>query len=287
MPERYKHLLGDGPYPPMDNFDIFCSEKVGVFVCKEPTEIPVWSHAHSSYEFDVAFSAPPLFQVEKKQKNIEIHKMIAINPDQEHKNVVPLSAATFCAIQVDRLYLQEMARQTYGKPGICFDYEQFFYDYELRAIMQSIITETNSKQLGYQFVIESLCVQLIVELFRKIKHNLPSSENRRTYYERDSINRVIAFLQENHNQEYSLDEVSRMANFSPYYFIRIFKAQTGKTPYEFLMEIKIREACRLLKAGGKSITEIAYLCGFGNSSHFSTVFKRKIGVSPLEYRKRS
>lgn len=287
MTERYRHLLGDGQYPPIENLDIICFEKVGIFACNKPVEIPVWSHVHSSYEFDVSFSAPPLFQVEKTQKYIDIHKLIAINPEQEHKNVVPLSEATFCAIQIDKVYLQEMARQIYGKPGIFFDYEQYAYDYELKAIMRSIVAETNSKQAGYQFVAESLCVQLLVEIFRKTKHNLQFLENRRNYYERDNINRVIDFFQENYSQEYSLNEVARLANFSPYYFIRIFKAQTGKTPYEFLMDIKINKACHLLKEKSKSITEIAYLCGFGNSSHFSTVFKRKVGVSPLEYRKQS
>jgi AraC-like DNA-binding protein len=287
MTEQYKNLLGDGQYPPIENLDVIFFKKIGIFACNKPTEIPVWSHAHSSYEFDVSFSAPPLFQVEKTQKHIDIHKIIAINPEQEHKNVVPLSKATFCAIQVDKVYLQEMARQIYGKPGIFFAYEQFIYDYELKAIMHSIISETTHKQSGYQFVAESLCVQLLVEMFRKIKHNLQSLENRRNYYERDNINRVIDFFQGNYNQEYSLDEVARLANFSPYYFIRIFKAQTGKTPYEFLIDIKIQEACRLLKEKNKSITEIAYLCGFGNSSHFSTVFKRKVGVSPLEYRRQS
>jgi len=285
MAERYRHLLGDGQYPPIEKLDIVYLEKIGIFACNEPTEIPVWSHVHSSYEFDVSFSSPPLFQVEKTQKRIDIHRITAINPEQEHKNVVPLSKATFCAIQIDKIYLQEMARQIYGKPGIFFDFEQYAYDDELKAIMRSIILETNSRQAGYQFVAESLCVQLLVELCRKIKHNLQGWENRRNYYERDNINRIIAFFQENYSQKYSLDEVARLANFSPYYFIRIFKAYTGKSPYEFLMDIKIKEACRLLKEKNKSITEITYLCGFGNSSHFSTAFKRKVGVSPSEYRK--
>lgn len=112
-------------------------------------------------------------------------------------------------------------------------------------------------------------------------------ENRRNYYELDNINRVIDFFQENYSRQYSLDEVARLANFSPYYFIRIFKEYTGKSPYEFLLDIKLNEACRLLKEKNKSITEITHLCGFGNSSHFSTLFKRKVGVSPSEYRKQS
>ncbi len=71
---------------------------------------------------------------------------------------------------------------------------------------------------------------------------------------------------------------------SPYHFIRIFKNETGKTPYEYLVDIKIEKACSLLRRSNLSVTEICFLCGFNSSSHFSTVFKQKIGVSPSMYR---
>lgn len=90
---------------------------------------------------------------------------------------------------------------------------------------------------------------------------------------------------ENYTKEYSLEEVAQLANLSPYYFIKVFKTQTGKTPYDFLVDIKINKACTLLKTSSNTITEICEYCGFSNSSHFTNVFKRKMGVSPSEYRK--
>ncbi|MFZ5642647.1 MAG: helix-turn-helix domain-containing protein [Bacillota bacterium] len=76
-----------------------------------------------------------------------------------------------------------------------------------------------------------------------------------------------------------------MANLSSYYFIRVFKAQMGKTPYEYLLDIKMEKAREMLKQRNHTITEICYECGFNSISHFTTAFKRKVGVTPTYYRK--
>lgn len=107
----------------------------------------------------------------------------------------------------------------------------------------------------------------------------------RNYLEINGINRVIVFLMEHYQENYSLQDIARIANLSPYHFIRIFKAQTGKTPYEYLLDIKIDKAKTMLKDAALNITEISYLCGFNNLNHFGKVFKRKVGVSPSAYRK--
>ena len=77
--------------------------------------------------------------------------------------------------------------------------------------------------------------------------------------------------------------MSHIANLSPYHFIRVFKAETGKTPYEFLLEIKVEKAIELIKARKYTITEIAMMCGFTSSSHFSNVFRKIKGISPTDF----
>jgi len=76
-----------------------------------------------------------------------------------------------------------------------------------------------------------------------------------------------------------------MANFSPYHFIRVFKSETGTTPYDYLLNSKIEKAKKILEEEEKPITEVCFLCGFFNPSHFSTTFKKKVGISPYKYRR--
>ena len=126
---------------------------------------------------------------------------------------------------------------------------------------------------------------LSVNLLRQMRHNLIAPTKERNYYEKDNIKRAIDFLNECYNQNFSLEEIALIANTSPYHFIRVFKKATGKTPHEYLVSIKIKKAMEMLKQPSHTITEVCFACGFNNSCHFSTVFKRMVGVSPSEYRK--
>ena len=105
------------------------------------------------------------------------------------------------------------------------------------------------------------------------------------YTENDNINSVIDHFLENYHQEYSVEDAAKVANLSPYHFIRVFKAETGKTPYEYFMDIKIKNVKEMFESQENNVTEVCFLCGFSNVSHFSTVFKKKVGTSPMKYRK--
>ena len=87
-----------------------------------------------------------------------------------------------------------------------------------------------------------------------------------------------------------LYEMVRVADIAAYtghnisYLCRAFKNDTGKTLSEYINEVKIEEAKRLLISTKKPIVEIAIALGFSSQSYFATVFKSKVGVTPVQYR---
>ncbi|WMC11181.1 AraC family transcriptional regulator [Oceanimonas pelagia] len=68
-------------------------------------------------------------------------------------------------------------------------------------------------------------------------------------------------------------------------FHLLFREQTGRTPYQYVLEKRLAEACRLLSDGRHSLAEIAQRCGFSSQSLFTQVFSRHHGLSPARYRK--
>ena len=68
------------------------------------------------------------------------------------------------------------------------------------------------------------------------------------------------------------------------YISRILKKRVGKTFIEYLNEIRINEACRLLQSPGALISETAIVVGFSHQSYFNVVFKRVTGVTPTQFR---
>lgn len=103
--------------------------------------------------------------------------------------------------------------------------------------------------------------------------------------ENERMNNVYEFLIKNFKKEISLSEVASVAAMNPNAFCRFFKSRTQKSLTQFINEIRIGHACKLLTNRDASIGHIAYDCGFNNISNFNRSFKIVKKRNPREYRK--
>ena len=100
------------------------------------------------------------------------------------------------------------------------------------------------------------------------------------------INRVFDYIEKDISKDFTLEELANVACFSKFHFHRIFSSITGESLFQFIQRIRLEKACSLLKSYlDKSITDIAYQCGFSNSSSFAKAFKEYAGVSASKYRR--
>ena len=106
--------------------------------------------------------------------------------------------------------------------------------------------------------------------------------------ENDSVrlNKVYKYVINNYHQEITLKKVAALANFSTPAFCKYFKKRTNKTFIQFLNEIRIAHACRLLAEEDHSVATICYTCGYTNVSYFIKQFKAITGFTPLNYKKK-
>ena len=98
------------------------------------------------------------------------------------------------------------------------------------------------------------------------------------------IEQAKIHIRENFAKDISLDDVSRTVNISPYYFSKIFKEETGVNFIEYLTNVRIENAKRLMKETDMKGYDIAYECGFSDPHYFSYIFKKNTGLSPREYK---
>jgi len=100
------------------------------------------------------------------------------------------------------------------------------------------------------------------------------------------IDRVLRYAKQYHTQNITLSQVAEELGYSRSFISHSFKMTTGQSFREHLTELRLDDAKSLLKYSGLSITEIAYSVGFGDTTYFSNVFKKKFGTSPSEYRRK-
>jgi AraC family transcriptional regulator len=99
------------------------------------------------------------------------------------------------------------------------------------------------------------------------------------------INRVIDYIEKHIDEELSLETLANVANFSRFHFHRIFRSMVGETLNNFIQRIRVEKAAmKLIAHPKKSITDIAFECGFSGSAAFSRVFRDTFKMSPSQWR---
>lgn len=239
----------------------------------------------NSYHFVIPDSTSfPGLRVDKKIFQPTQNRLFPTNPGQVLSCTEAREVKEYTAIFVDKQIISDTCYQICKRSDINFINKNYVLSNHGLSLIRQFIDECINKQLGYEFILQSLSMQFAVTLIRELESNISNLPYERSFTDKTNINRAIVFLKECYNSNFTLNDIAKVANLSPYHFIKVFKAETGKTPFEYLMDVKIEKSKELLKSKQHSITDIGLLCGFTSTSHFSTAFSKKIGVSPSKYR---
>lgn len=159
--------------------------------------------------------------------------------------------------------------------------------FPLSAIMKVYkeLVSLSTVKDGFYAVMQFLSI--LYELSRcEGVRTLASSSFAKIAVEDDSrrILKVKSFIAQNYMDELRLKQLADIAGMSSSAFSRFFKLHTGRNLSEYIIDIRLGYAARLLVDTSRSISEISFECGFNNLSNFNRIFKRKKGCSPSEFR---
>lgn len=132
--------------------------------------------------------------------------------------------------------------------------------------------------LGNFIYISQVLSLILAETYYREKHQSVSLQNRQ-------ITHIIRFMYKNLDKNFSLQEILSEFNCSKSYLNSIFQKYTQSAPMEFYTNIKMQEACKMLRSTDLLIYEIAQKLGYKDPYYFSRLFKKIIGSSPASYRK--
>ena len=130
----------------------------------------------------------------------------------------------------------------------------------------------------------------ILYLLSRIQENggLISSKSVLTAVEREKIDRyknIISYMEENYMKTISREELADVIHCNPQYLCHFFKKISGVSPVNYLIQLRIEQAKRMLKESNLTILEISMECGFNNTSYFVRQFRKYTGKTPREYRR--
>jgi transcriptional regulator GlxA family with amidase domain len=99
------------------------------------------------------------------------------------------------------------------------------------------------------------------------------------------VREAMNYIYNHYGEQVQISDIAEHVSLSRYYFTRLFRKETGRTPNDYLAEVRINFAREMLIEKILPVAEIAERCGFANTSHFTRFFREKTGQTPAAFRK--
>ena len=165
-----------------------------------------------------------------------------------------------------------------AKKGISFPMEG------IMKVFPMLDTLASEKE-GFYSVIKFLSILYELSLIENTQ-TLASSSFAKIDDSSDSrrVRKIYEYINEHYTDQITLDELANLIGMTPAALSRFFKLRSGRTISDYIIDIRLGNATRLLVNTTNSVSEICYECGFNNLSNFNRIFKRKKECSPTEFR---
>lgn len=251
-------------------------------------------HNHSVYELNFVENAKGVRRIVGDSHEVigDYDLCLITSPDLEHvweQNECHSDDIREITVQFDFSMSDEtlFGRNPYASITRMMQEAKKGLSFPLQAIMKvyGMLDTLSSVKDGFYAVQQFLTI--LYELSRcENARTLASSSYAKVTVEDDSrrILKVKNFISKNYMDELRLPELASLAGMSSSAFSRFFKLHTGRNISEYIIDLRLGYAARMLVDTAKSISEIGFDCGFNNLSNFNRIFKKKKGCSPSEFR---
>jgi AraC-like DNA-binding protein len=249
------------------------------------------SHKHDFTEIAYILSGKGSYRIEDKDYPVETGDLVICNSGVRHTHVVtnPKEPTLEFIIGFTDFHFKNMAANCIELKGSNYILHTVG---ELKQEMNrhcfAMILENEGNKAGKYFMLKAHLIQMLLLIIREIdtiERPQQKSYNFESYSKSYAVNRIITYLNENYEHKISLEQIAHNMYLSPVYISKIFKEETGESPINYLIKIRLEKAREiLLSQKYKSIKNIANQVGYDDVYHFSKLFKKYYGISPSYYK---
>lgn len=258
-----------------------------------------WSmepNRHENYEMVYIKKGMAVFEIAGQPAPIGPNDLIIIKPGQPHKfSVKSESGCEFIVLnfkfqnqmvgEVSQIPLSDFLNFVSSKESGPFISLKVSQKNEIIILLNRILKEKQSDELGSDLLERLMVLELFVYISRALKMEWENSIKNRSPKVKELIHVSVNYIKNNFERDIALADIARFVFLSPSYFTRAFKEETGVSPINYLLKIRVERAKELLRETQMKISDIALSVGFANQQRFNEIFKKYAGLTPLQYRK--
>lgn len=263
-----------------------------VIDAKNKDNIKTKYHNHDFLELSYVISGTGAFKINNEYFNVKAGDLLVFNPKVYHREYISegeenheihVGIKNFKLDYLPKDYL--MPEDFYGIINFSRHSEAFI------CCCREIINEQKSCEPGYDLVLKSLVMKLMVLILRETGNYETAADEKICTFESSEksniVHTIISFMNQNYMHDISLDKISKNMYLSPVYISKIFKEETGDSPINYLIKIRLEQASFLLRSDNNmSVKEISKRVGYDDAYYFSKLFKKYYGASPSRWQAR-
>lgn len=242
-------------------------------------------HYHNFYEIYFLEKGSGKYFIDNRVYAISENDLILIPKGIIHKTSYPADSdnnlrqlLSFSSDYISPPFLKDMTK--------LFSKHIYRPDKQTSEMIKGEFNKIEKEYMSPDALSEELIRCAVSELFSIIIRKAPLEINECADSYNDGITKVIDYINRNFPEDISLEKMAEIANMHRCYFSRMFKEFTGFGFKEYVTILRLKKAQSFVVGSKKSVSDIAFECGFNDSNYFSLVFSRYFGCSPLKYRKK-
>lgn len=259
------------------------------------------SHSHADHiELVVILKGHGRFVIDGKEHAVREGDLIVLNPGTEHYSFPEPGSdqhQTECFIGFTDVEFKDCCR---GHMPLFNGYQTITHmpdavKKEIFHLCMEIDRESNRCEVGRYFMLKSYLIQVICLIGRFQKQEFEKEEKMKnaggcsfkSINKKYIIEQITAYMETHYKEKISLDQIADNMYLSSYYISKLFKSETGDTPINYLISLRMKKAKEMLdEQPERSIQSVAADVGYEDAYHFSKLFKKYYGISPLYYKAR-
>lgn len=270
MSSLIKNLAGDMTEFDLAGYDCYVRDKFGIFIpIFENAKMHSAKHKHPAYEIIIHFD----MDSEKPR-----HYWAEItSPDILHDKHRSMHCYT---ILIEKEYFEKRFLM-YAQEVPVLNGKKFEFCSDILKALNTFVFEYSKSMMHSDITLDAQTEIITHWLIRSI---FGETLDMRAVSSDYSVARAQHYMEQHYMDNITVEKLANLGYMSKTSFNRHFKKETGVTPIEYLIEVRIKMAKLMLKRKENQMTDIAMRCGFGSSAHFSSCFQKNVGLTPSEYR---
>jgi AraC-like DNA-binding protein len=267
------------------NAEIFNPQVLYALKCDNKDFVKTCYHSHKHVELSYILSGTVTYNINNSIYKLKKGDFLIFNPGVYHEEFLsPGEHVSELHMGFDNLNLEGLPKNFLLRENASSVVHLKKYHKEFDGCIHQIITEQAKNEPGFDIILKSLSMSLLVLLLRETYCEDEVQETGSLSFnssDKSSIVRtIISYMNEKYTEEISLDKMAKTTYLSPVYISKIFKEETGYSPINYLINIRLQKAKQLLETGSTSVKLAAESVGYNDAYYFSKLFKKYYGYPP-------